>query len=108
MAAPDLEQVPCPVCGAAATRTLVTGDGWAMGRCVECRLFRQHPRLTAAALRASEYDVVKAAVPTPRRSAGVARDGLADWESKPREAYLGGVEAVEESRDPARARGLWI
>lgn len=108
MSTTAVESVACPVCGTAATTTLVKGEGWAMGKCPGCGLLRQNPRVTAAALRSSDYDVPKEAVPTPRRSTWARTDELQPWESKPREAYLGGLEAVDAVRDPARARGLWI
>ena len=37
-------------------RTLFEGEGYAMGKCRECRLVRQNPRLTEAHLRETEYD----------------------------------------------------
>jgi SAM-dependent methyltransferase len=108
MTSAQVEEVACPVCGESSTRTLVVGDGWAMGRCRDCGLLRQNPRVTAAALRETAYDVPKDAVPTPRRSAWVDTTGLAAWESKPSAAYLGSVAAVEALRDRERPRGLWI
>jgi SAM-dependent methyltransferase len=79
-----------------------------MGTCRGCGLYRQNPRVTAAAMRASEYDVPKAGVPTPRRSSTADHAGLEAWESKPREAVLGTVAAVEALRSPEVLRGLWI
>ena len=100
------ESVPCPVCGANATRPLFAGNGFAMGACTGCGLVRQNPRVTAAWIRQHVYDA------EPGRSAEADRRrrprGLAPWETKPQEAYLAGVDAVETFRDARAPRGVWL
>lgn len=88
-------------------RTLFGRDGWSMGRCRDCGLLRQNPRVTAASMAATQYDTERTGTPTPRRSRDVGA-GLEPWESKPQAAFLAGVAAVEEQRASGAPRGRWI
>jgi SAM-dependent methyltransferase len=101
--------VPCPVCGRLEVRTWFQGEGYAMGRCRGCGLIRQQPRLTFQALREGTYDQPKGDVRAgPVMFRPAAYEGLENWESKPQEAFLGSVAAVEATWAPGEARGLWI
>ncbi len=109
MTASDSESVPCPVCAALAVRTWFTGPGYAMGTCTGCGLIRQQPRLTFEALRHKRYDRPMGDVAAgPVTFRPEAYEGLENWESKPQEAFLGSVAAVEATLAPGAVRGLWV
>lgn|GEM_PF-6423493 len=109
MTANESESVPCPVCGALAVRTLFSGPGYAMGTCRRCGLIRQQPRLTFEALRSKRYDRPMGDVAAgPVTFRPEAYEGLANWESKPQEAFLGSVAAVEATLAPGTVRALWV
>jgi SAM-dependent methyltransferase len=106
---PRSESVPCPVCSQLQTRVWFQGDGFAMGTCRGCGLIRQQPRLTFEALRHGRYDQPKGDVKAgPVMFRPEAYEGLENWESKPQEAFLGSVAAVEATLPEGAPRGLWI
>lgn len=103
----ETELVACPLCGADELKPWFGRDGWRMGTCRGCGLLMQSPRVTAASMAATQYDVGGEGTPTPRRAKNETAP-LEPWESKPQGAFIAGVDAVEAQRDPAAPRGLWL
>jgi SAM-dependent methyltransferase len=103
----ESETVPCPLCGSEETRVIFAGEGFSMGRCVSCGLYRQNPRVTEAWIRRCDYDAAAGSAVTGERLA-VKHGGLEFWETKPQEAFLESAVAVERVRASPSEGCLWI